>query len=531
MTAATPDLAFEPRGLFIGGEWVSAHSGHTITSVNPANGELLGAVPLADEHDVDRAVAAAKAAFPAWAALPVTRRAEYLRRLAAAVERNADYLALMDAVDSGNAISGMRGDMTWTADALRYFAGLVTEMKGETMSREQGHLNLTLRQPYGVVARINPFNHPFRFCAEKAAAALAAGNTVVIKGPEQAPLSSLKLGELCADIFPPGVVNIVTGDGGTGSAMVRHRDVARIGFVGSVETGRIIAREAAESLKEVTLELGGKNPIVIFPDADPAKAAAQAVAAMNMNRQGQSCSSTSRVLVHRSLHQRVSAELVKAAAAIPIGLPWLEDAEMGPIVSRPQYERVLGYVASGRDEGAKLLTGGGSSTCSGARCGLLHRAHRVRPRAARDAHRQRGDLRSGDGDHELVRLRRDDRGRQRRDVRPDGLDRDQRLRRGDARRRAVAGGLRVDQLLGPLPRRTLRRLEAERHRQGGVVRGAAELHPRQEHQHALVATGSYMKSEPHGGAIEESPRSLRDMDDHENGAWRQCTVAAIFGPV
>ena len=362
MAPATPDLAFDPRGLFIGGEWVAAHSGRTITSINPANGELLGAVPLADEHDVDRAVAAAKAAFPAWAALPVTRRAEYLRRLADAVERNADHLALMDAVDSGNAISGMRGDMTWTADALRYFAGLVTEMKGETMSREPGHLNLTLRQPYGVVARINPFNHPFRFCAEKAASALAAGNTVVIKGPEQAPLSSLKLGELCADIFPPGVVNIVTGDGGTGSSMVRHPDVARVGFVGSVETGRIIAREAAEGLKEVTLELGGKNPIVIFPDADPAKAAAQAVAAMNMNRQGQSCSSTSRVLVHQSLHERVRAELVKVAAAIPVGLPWLEDAEMGPIVSRPQYERVLEYVASGRDQGAELLTGGGPPT-------------------------------------------------------------------------------------------------------------------------------------------------------------------------
>ena len=160
----------------------------TITSINPANGEVLGAVPLADECDVDRAVAAARAAFPAWAALPVTRRAECLRRLADAVDRNAGHLALMDAVDSGNAISGMRGDMDWTSAALRYFAGLVTEMKGETMSRERGHLNVTLRQPYGVVARINPFNHPFRFCAEKAAAALAAGNTVVIKGPEQASL-------------------------------------------------------------------------------------------------------------------------------------------------------------------------------------------------------------------------------------------------------------------------------------------------------------------------------------------------------
>ena len=204
-----PDLGFQPRGLFIGGEWVAAESTATITSINPANGEVLGAVPLAGEADVDRAVAAAKAAFPSWAAMPAAQRADCLRRLAAAVDDHTDQLALMDAVDSGNAISGMRGDTAWTADALRYFAGLVTEVKGETMSRESGHLNVTLRQPYGVVAKINPFNHPFRFCAERAAAALVTGNTLVIKGPEQAPLSSLRLGELCRDIFPPGVVNIV----------------------------------------------------------------------------------------------------------------------------------------------------------------------------------------------------------------------------------------------------------------------------------------------------------------------------------
>ena len=359
MSAQTPDLDFEPRGLFIGGEWVEASSGRTITTINPSNGDVLGAVPLADEADVDRAVAAAKAAFPAWAALPVEKRAHYLTRLAATIAEQADHLALMDAVDSGNAVSGMRGDMQWTADTLRYFAGLVTEMKGETMMRQPGHLNLTLRQPYGVVAKINPFNHPFRFCAEKAASALAAGNTVVIKGPEQAPLSSLKLGELCQQIFPPGVVNVVTGDGATGSAMVRHRDVQRIGFVGSAETGRIIAREAAEGLKEVTLELGGKNPIIIFPDADPKKAAMAVVKAMNMNRQGQSCSSTSRVLVHASLHDTVRAELVKVASAIPIGLPWLEGAEMGPLVSRQQYDRVLRYIDFGHEDGARLLTGGG----------------------------------------------------------------------------------------------------------------------------------------------------------------------------
>ena len=360
MNVQTPDLGFTPKGLFIGGEWVEASSGKTITSTNPANGDILGEVPLASEADVDKAVAAARSAFPAWASLPVDKRAAYLHRLADVIEENADHLALMDAIDSGNAISGMRGDMDWTADTFRYFAGFVTELKGETMSRQPGHLNLTLRQPYGVVAKINPFNHPFRFCAEKSASALAAGNTVVIKGPEQAPLSSLRLGELCEGIFPPGVVNIVTGDAATGSAMVRHKDVPRIGFVGSVETGRIIAKEAAEGLKEVTLELGGKNPIVIFPDADPKKAAQIAVKSMNMNRQGQSCSSTSRVLVHSSMHDAVVEELVKAAAAIPIGFPWLDGAEMGPIVSEQQYDRVMRYIGYGQEDGATLLTGGGA---------------------------------------------------------------------------------------------------------------------------------------------------------------------------
>ena len=358
MSAKTPDLGFTPKGLFIGGQWVKASSGKTITSINPSNGDVLGEAPLASEEDVDAAVAAARDAFPAWAALPIPKRAELLVQLAETIDEHADQLALMDAVDSGNAVTGMRGDMKWTSDTCRYFAGLITEIKGDSMSREPGHLNVTLRQPYGVVAKINPFNHPFRFCAEKAAAALAAGNTVVIKGPEQAPLSGLKLGELCEGIFPPGVVNIVTGDGKTGSAMVRHKDVSRIGFVGSVETGRIIAREAAEGLKEVTLELGGKNPIIIFPDADPKIAAAATIKAMNMNRQGQSCSSTSRVLVHESLHDAVAGELAKAAAAIPIGLPWLDGAEMGPIVSQQQYDRILRYIGYGHEDGAKLLTGG-----------------------------------------------------------------------------------------------------------------------------------------------------------------------------
>jgi betaine-aldehyde dehydrogenase len=249
--------------------------------------------------------------------------------------------------------------MTWTADTLRYFAALITEIKGETSSQGPRHMNLTRRQPYGVVAKINPFNHPFRFCAEKAAAPLAAGNCVVIKGSEQAPLSSLRLGELCEGIFPRGVINIITGDGATGSALVRHPDVHRVGFVGSVPTGRAIAREAAATLKRVSFELGGKNPIIIFPDADPKRAAAAAIKGMNMNRQGQSCSSTSRVFVHRSLHGAVTEELVKQAEALPIGVPWVKENDVGPIVSERQFDRIMGFIDSAKSEGAKLLTGGG----------------------------------------------------------------------------------------------------------------------------------------------------------------------------
>lgn len=355
----SPPLNFTARGLYIGGRWIAPSAGKSFASINPSNMEKLADIPAAEEADVDIAVKAAKQAFKEWSRVPIKERARCLELLADRIEGNADELALLDAVDSGNAIVGMRGDMIWTADWLRYCAGLVTEIKGETFSQGERHLNWTIRQPFGVVAKINPFNHPFRFCAEKTAAPLVAGNTVVIKGSEQAPLSSLRLGELCDGIFPPGAVNIVTGDGRVGSALVRHPDVRRIGFVGSVPTGRSIAKEAAEGLKRVSLELGGKNPIVIFPDADPKKAALAAIKGMNMNRQGQSCSSTSRVFVHASLHNSVREELVALAQALPIGAPWLRHNEVGPIVSQRQFDRIMGFIDSAGAEGAQLLTGGG----------------------------------------------------------------------------------------------------------------------------------------------------------------------------
>jgi betaine-aldehyde dehydrogenase len=367
----SPKLNFAPRGLYIGGRWVSPNAGKSFASINPANMEKLADIPTAGEADVDAAAKAAKAAFRDWSRVPIKERARCLQLLAGLIEENADELALLDAVDSGNVIVGMRDDMVWTADWLRYCAALVTEIKGETFSQGSRHLNLTRRQPFGVVAKINPFNHPFRFCAEKAAAPLAAGNTVVIKGSEQAPLSSLRLGELCDGIFPAGVVNVITGNGEVGSALVRHPDVRRIGFVGSVPTGRAIAKEAAATLKRVSLELGGKNPIVIFPDADPKKAALAAIKGMNMNRQGQSCSSTSRVFVHSSLHRNVVTELVSLAEALAVGVPWLKQNDVGPIVSPRQFHRIMDFIKSAKEEGAQLLTGGGKPTDPSLSAGLF----------------------------------------------------------------------------------------------------------------------------------------------------------------
>lgn len=358
MKIQEPDLGYRERGLYYGGAWHAATSGRSFASHNPATGAKLGDAPYADTNDVDLAVKAAAKGFAEWRKTGIKERARCLEAWAKRVRADAKRLALIDAVDSGNAVKGMEGDMHWTADSLDYFAGLITEVKGTTSSQGPRHMNFTRRQPYGVVAKLNAFNHPFRFCVEKAAGPLAAGNCVVIKSSEQAPLSSFEVAALADGIFPPGVVNVVAGDGATGAALVAHPLVARVGFIGSVETGRLVAKGAAEGLKRVTLELGGKNPIIIFPDADPKQAAAAAIKGMNMNRQGQSCSSTSRVFVHASLHRAVVEEIVRLAEALPVGFPWIESNELGPVVSGRQFERIMGFVESGKAEGARLVTGG-----------------------------------------------------------------------------------------------------------------------------------------------------------------------------
>jgi betaine-aldehyde dehydrogenase len=348
------------RGLFWAGRWHTPAKAAVLVTNNPSTGEQLGEVLVAGAEEVDLAVGAARAAFPAWAKTPPLERAKRLRQAAQLIRANAQGLALLDAADCGNPVRAMLADAEIAATQLEYFAGLVLEIKGETIPTSNGSLDYTLRQPIGVVARIFPFNHPFMFAAGKIAAPLAAGNTVVIKPPEQAPLSTVRLIELLADVFPPGVVNCVVGGRETGAALAAHPHVAAIALIGSVPAGKAVLRSAAETMKRTLLELGGKNAMVIFPDADLSKAVDGAIRGMNFTWCGQSCGSTSRLLVHESVHDEVVSAIVpRLRLAHQPGIATHMATTMGALVSRAQFDKTLSYIESARSEGAELVTGGG----------------------------------------------------------------------------------------------------------------------------------------------------------------------------
>lgn len=354
------DFDYMTAQMLIDGELTESESGKRYESINPCDASVLGTVPEANETDVNRAVAAAERAQKDWGRLPIRERGDYLRRLAMALREHADALLDIEVRDTGNTIAEMTHDVANGANQLDYYAGLGFEIKGATIPATPGNLHLTLREPYGVVGKIVPFNHPLMFAAAKMAAPLIAGNTVVIKPAEQSPLSACYLARLCAEIFPPGVVNLVTGDGkGAGDAIVRHPKVKRIGFIGSVETGMLIQRRAAEvAVKHISLELGGKNPMIVFPDADLEGAATAAMKGMNFGWQGQSCGSTSRLFLHEEIHDEVLANLIAKIEAREIGNPWDPAAQVGPINNRAQYEKVQRFVKITLEEGGKLETGG-----------------------------------------------------------------------------------------------------------------------------------------------------------------------------
>ena len=309
----------DQRGLYYGGAWHDQGEWHETFS--PATGQSLGRVAWAGAAEVDAAVRAAQEGFRTWRAVKPLERARILREAATIIRTNGRELALIDAADCGNPVAEMVRDAEAAAANIDYFAGLVLEMKGDTIPMGPGTLNYTLREPLGVIVRINAYNHPFMFAAMRAGAPLAAGNSVIVKPPEQAPLSSLRLAELIGPLFPPGVFNVVAGGRACGEALVAHPGVAKVGLIGSVPTGRAILRGAAETMKKVGLELGGKNPLIAYPDADPAKVAAGVVRGMNFTWCGQSCGSTSRAFLHDSLHDAVLEQVAAQVRAIRPGLP------------------------------------------------------------------------------------------------------------------------------------------------------------------------------------------------------------------
>ena len=334
-------------------------SGGWMDSIDPAHDAVIGRVPLGTAADVQRAVAAAQRAQPGWAALSVAQRAAHMNRLADAIAANAQALLVLEVADTGNSITGMKGDIASAVERLRYFAGLGYELQGSTIPGSDDRLNLTWREPYGVVGRIGAFNHPIAMAVNGIAAALMAGNTMVLKPSEQCSLSTARLGDLSREALPPGVLNVVTGAQDVGSAIVRHPRVKRLSFVGSEPTGRAIQRSAAEvAVKAVSLELGGKNPFILFPDAPLDKAVDAAVLGMNFVWQGQSCSSTSRLLVHDSVYDEVVQRVAARAREVRIGDPFEASTQMGAIISRAQLEKVERYVALGLQEGARLVAGG-----------------------------------------------------------------------------------------------------------------------------------------------------------------------------
>jgi acyl-CoA reductase-like NAD-dependent aldehyde dehydrogenase len=362
LSDAARSFAAGPHRLVIGSERVEAADGRSFETLDPATGRTIAEVPHAGEEDVDRAVRAAREAFDdgRWSRVAAAQRTRAMLALADAVESHADELAELETLDNGKPLKlAKRVDVPLTVEHLRYFAGWPTKIVGETLPVAQPNMHCyTRREPVGVCAQIIPWNFPLLMSAWKVAPALAAGCTTVLKPAEQTPLTALRLGELALEAgLPEGVLNVVTGDGETGAALVDHPDVDKIAFTGSTEVGREIGAKAGRALKRVTLELGGKSPNIILPDADLEIATKGAYQAIYYNA-GQNCNAGSRLFVQRDQYDDVVAGLVEAAGRARLGPGLDPDTRLGPLISAEQEKRVLGYIEAGKTEGAELVTGG-----------------------------------------------------------------------------------------------------------------------------------------------------------------------------
>jgi len=345
----------------VGGEWVDAASGETMEVINPATGETIADVPKCSAEDVDRAVAAAKKALPEWLDATPKDRAELLHKLADVLEANAEELAQLESLNVGKPLMASRDEMPFSADNLRFFAGAARNLEGKSAGEYiAGYTSIIRREPLGIVAGICPWNYPLMMAIWKMGPALAAGNVQILKPSEQTPLSLLRFAQLAQEVIPAGVLNVVTGDGvPVGERLVSHPDVRLVSLTGDVSTGKAIARNAADTLKRVHLELGGKAPMVIFDDADP-KAVAEGIRLAAFWNSGQDCTAGSRVIAGPKIYDKLLEELVPQVESLKVGDPMEgDDIEMGSVISQSQQERILGFIE--RAKGATVLTGGGTN--------------------------------------------------------------------------------------------------------------------------------------------------------------------------
>ncbi|MEA2456372.1 MAG: hypothetical protein QOI45_2634 [Thermoleophilaceae bacterium] len=364
LSEAARSFAAGPHRLLIGGERLEAADGRTFQTLDPSTGRPITEVPQAGTEDVNRAVLAAREAFDdgRWSGIAAAQRTRAMLALADAVEAHADELAELESLDNGKPVKlAKRVDVALAAEHVRYFAGWPTKIAGETLPVAQPNMHCyTRKEPVGVCGQIIPWNFPLLMAAWKIAPALAAGCTIVLKPAEQTPLTALRLGELALEAgIPEGVLNVITGDGETGAALVDHDDVDKIAFTGSTAVGREIGAKAGRALKRVTLELGGKSPNIILPDADLDVAIKGAYQAIYYNT-GQACNAGSRLFVHSDQYDDVMAGLVEAAGAARLGPGLDPGTQLGPLISAEQEERVRGYIEAGKAEGAELVTGGGA---------------------------------------------------------------------------------------------------------------------------------------------------------------------------
>jgi 1-pyrroline dehydrogenase len=350
---------------FIGGDWVDSASGETMEVINPATGEVVAAVPSCSAEDVDRAVAAAAKALPEWLDKTPKDRSELLHKLADVLEENAEELAQLESLNVGKPLMASRDEMPFSTDNLRFFAGAARQLEGKSAGEYiEGYTSIIRREPLGIVGGICPWNYPLMMAVWKMGPALAAGNVQILKPSEQTPLSLLRFVQLAQEVIPPGVLQVVTGDGvPVGERLVAHPDVRLVSLTGDVATGKAIAKNAADTLKRVHLELGGKAPMVVFDDADPAAVAAGIRLGGYWNS-GQDCTAGSRVIAGPKIYDKLLEELVPQVESIKVGDPMESDEiEMGSVISQSQQERILGFLE--RAKGATILTGGGTNGSRG----------------------------------------------------------------------------------------------------------------------------------------------------------------------